>query len=220
MLETRFPRIPGDIGNPETFSFPVLKRVVAGASPRRVVVEADRALVDPFIAAGRELVAEGASLITTSCGFLALFHRELAAALSVPVLTSSLLQVSPVYRMLRPGQWVGILTANAVALTRAHLEAVGAGEVPVVIAGLEHTREFAQVFLKNGETLDIEAARGEVVRVAGKMVKDHPEIGALVLECTNLPPYSDDLRRETGLPVFDVVTLVNWVWAARKLERP
>lgn len=215
MLETRFPRIPGDIGNPETFAFPVRKRIVEGASPRRVVMEADPTLLQPFIDAGHQLIAEGATLITTSCGFLALFHKEMAAALPVPVLTSSLLQVAPVYATLRPGQTVGILTANKAALTPRHFAAVGAGDVPVATAGLEETAEFARVFLQNAETLNVEAARAEVLEATRRLMAENPAIGALVLECTNLPPYADDIRRITGLPVFDITTLCNWAWAAR-----
>ncbi len=215
MLETRFPRIPGDIGNPKTFSFPVLTQVVRGASPRRVVVEADPALIDPFIEAGLDLIARGATLITTSCGFLAVFHRELSSALPVPVVTSSLLQVVPVAAALGPGQKVGVLTANRSALTPRHFAGVGAEGVPVAIAGLEATTEFAPVFLGNRETLDVETARLEVLEAAAELMKRHSEIGALILECTNLPPYSEDLRRLTKLPVFDIVTLINWAWAAR-----
>lgn len=91
MLDTRFPRVVGDIGNPLTFDFPVLYRTLRGASPQRVVRERDPALLAPFIDAGRALVEQGATAITTSCGFLVLFQRELKAALPVPVWTSSLL---------------------------------------------------------------------------------------------------------------------------------
>src|SRR5579864_8430647 len=89
MLEARFPRIPGDMGNAATWPFPVLYRVVKGASPQRVVRERAAGLLDAFIAAARELVALGADGITTNCGFLSLYQRELAAALAVPVATSS-----------------------------------------------------------------------------------------------------------------------------------
>lgn len=220
MLETRFPRIPGDIGNPDTFEFPVRKRIVQGASPRRVVMEADPALLQPFIDAGRALIADGATLITTSCGFLALFQREMAAALPVPVLTSSLLQVAPVHASLQPGQKVGVLTANKPALTPRHFAGVGAADIPVVVAGLEETPEFARVFLHNAETLDVEAARAEVLEATRCLMIDHPDIGALVLECTNLPPYAGDIRQLTGLPVFDITTLCNWAWAARAGGNP
>src|SRR6202012_1617413 len=79
MLEARFPRIPGDMGNATTWPFPVLYRVVKGASPERVVLHEAAGLLPQFLRAAAELVAEGAEAITTNCGFLSLFQQELAA---------------------------------------------------------------------------------------------------------------------------------------------
>src|SRR5262245_62716288 len=93
MLEARFPRIPGDMGHAGTWPFPVLYKVVTGASPRRVVIDAASGLLSSFIEAARELESLGADGITTNCGFLSLYQRELAAAVRVPVATSSLMQV-------------------------------------------------------------------------------------------------------------------------------
>ena len=107
MLEARFPRIPGDMGNATTWPFPVLYKVVRGASPRRVVTERAAGLLDDFLAAARELVDLGADGITTNCGFLSLFQRELQEAVGVTVATSSLLQVPWVQAMLPPGKRVG-----------------------------------------------------------------------------------------------------------------
>jgi len=97
MLETRFPRIPGDMGHAETWPFPVLYKVVPGASPRRVVCDGARGLLDKFLDAAEELVRLGADGITTTCGFLSLYQREIAAHVGVPVATSSLMQADPVY---------------------------------------------------------------------------------------------------------------------------
>jgi len=105
MLDTSFPRIKGDIGNPDTFNFPVLYKVVKDASPARIVLQADKSLIQPFIEAGLALIREGAKLITTSCGFLALFHNELTDALNVPVFSSSLQQVGG----LKTGQLMEIM---------------------------------------------------------------------------------------------------------------
>src|SRR5438105_13367166 len=88
MLEARFPRIPGDMGNATTWPFPVLYRVVRGASPEKVVLQGARGLLPDFIAAAQELVHLGAEAITTNCGFLSLFQNELAEAAGVPVATS------------------------------------------------------------------------------------------------------------------------------------
>src|SRR6185437_1083584 len=78
MLDARFPRIPGDMGNAGTWPFPVLYRVVRGASPERVVLDAASGLLDDFLRAAADLVADGAEAITTNCGFLSVFQRELA----------------------------------------------------------------------------------------------------------------------------------------------
>src|SRR5262249_14345309 len=87
MLQTRFPRIPGDMGNATSLPFQVSYRVVEGASPERVVTAGDEELLTPFINAARELEREGALAIATNCGFLAMFQRQLAAAVNIPVFT-------------------------------------------------------------------------------------------------------------------------------------
>ena len=209
MLETTFPRIPGDIGNPETFSFPVLYQTVRGATPQKVVINAEKGLVPDFIEAGHVLVSRGVRAITTSCGFLALFHPQLVEALPVPVYTSSLLQVHLARRVIRRNQKVGIITARKKSLTDAHLAGVGIRNDLVVVAGMEDAREFSAVFIGGQETLDEKKCRREMQSIARCLVDTHPEVGAIVLECTNMPPYSDTVRQTTDLPVFDAVTMVN-----------
>jgi hypothetical protein len=119
MLEARFPRIPGDVGNATTWPFSVLYKVVRGASPERVVRRRAAGLLDAFVAAGRELVAEGADDLVTNCGFLSLFQDDLAAACAVPVAASALMQAPLIERLLPPGRRVGVLTVSAASLTRS-----------------------------------------------------------------------------------------------------
>jgi Asp/Glu/hydantoin racemase len=215
MLDTRFPRIPGDMGNASTFPFPVRYLRVAGADPDRVVRKGARDLLPAFVEGARALEREGVGAITTNCGFLARFQDELAAAVAVPVFTSSLLLVPLVHRMLAPGRRVGVLTVDAASLTRDHLAAAGiAPEVPLAVAGLEGEKEFTRVLLGDELILDVDAARAEHVRVAQRLIADHPDVGAIVLECTNMPPYAADVQRATGRPVFDIVSLVTMVHAA------
>lgn len=211
MLDTKFPRIPGDIGNALTFDFPVKYKKVKGATSQRVVREADPSLIAPFIEAARELEEEGVSAITTSCGFLAIFHEYLADAVSIPVFTSSLLQVPIVFRMLKKGQKVGIMTASKPHLTELHFKGAGIKDIPLVIYGMEEQEEFPAVFLDQKETLDIEKAESEMVQVATKMVSENPDVGAIVFECTNMPPFRKAVQQAVNLPVFDIVTLMNYV---------
>jgi hypothetical protein len=209
MLEARFPRIPGDVGNALSFPFPVLYAVVPGASPDRVVRRRAEGLLDSFIAEGRKLVRQGAEGIVTNCGFLALYQGELAAALEVPVATSSLLQVPFIERLLPPGRRVGILTIAAGHLSAEHLAAAGvAPDTP--IAGTPPDGHFVRAILDDGPELEPLRCEAEVVEAALGLVASAPEIGALVLECTNMCPYSRAVRRRLDLPVFDMLSLIAW----------
>lgn len=214
MLETAFPRIPGDIGNALTFDFPVLYKIIKTATPRRVVIDRAKELLDLFIEGSRKLEKEGVEAITTTCGFLAIYQKELADAVSVPVLTSSLLQVPLVYRMLKKDQKVGIITIFGQHLSREHLEAVGAADIPSVIIGTESEMEFTRAIAGNELYLDVDKARNDVVETAKTLVLGNPSVGAIVLECTNMPPYAKAVQEAVKLPVFDIITLIKTVHMA------
>lgn len=213
MLEARFPRIPGDMGNALTWPFPVHYKVVRSASPDRVVRQGAEGLLDVFIAAARELVADGVDGITTNCGFLSLFQQELADAVGIPVATSSLMQVRMVNALLPAGKRAGILTVSASSLTPKHLEKAG---VPVgtPVGTTEGGREFTRVLLDNELELDVGLARQDNVDAARALISANPEVGAIVLECTNMIPYAADIREATGLPVFSIETFVRWFQAS------
>ncbi len=219
MLEARFARIPGDMGNAATWPFPVQYRVVPGASPERVVMQRAEGLLQPFLAAAADLVAHGAAAITTNCGFLSLFQRELAAHVGVPVATSALMQVPWVQATLPPGRRVGVVTISKASLTAAHLEAVGASAATPMV-GCEGGRELFPVLIAGKrEALDTELAEQDVVSAALTLARSHPDIGAIVLECTNMPPYAAAVAKATRLPVFDIVTLVHWLHGAVQPQR-
>ncbi|MBS0639459.1 MAG: aspartate/glutamate racemase family protein [Acetobacteraceae bacterium] len=213
MLEARFPRIPGDMGNAETWPFPVLYRVVRGASPEKVVLDGAAGLLPDFLDAAAELVRDGAEAITTNCGFLSLFQAEIAAHVGVPVATSSLMQVPWVQAMLPPGKRVGVITVSAQSLTPRHLAAAGVPpDTPFV--GTEDGREFFRVLiLAEKQDLDIDLACQDILQAGRRLILRHPDIGAIVLECTNMPPYARTLQAELGLPVFDIYSLVTWLRA-------
>ena len=207
MLETRFPRPRGDIGNAETFAFPVRYRTVRGASPRRVVVERDASLLAPFIVAARELEGEGVAAITTSCGFLSLFQREMAAAVGVPLWTSSLLLVAELERGLSDGGRVGIVTADAASLGADHLRAVDARD-DTPVEGLAPGSSFHATLLDDRAELDEAEAEPATGAAALRLVARRADLAAIVLECTNMPPYAEAVRVATGLPVYDITTLI------------
>jgi hypothetical protein len=213
MLETFFPRIEGDMGHAKSFGFPVAYNVVRGAIPRKVV-GGDRSLLEPVIEAARELEAMGVRAITTNCGFLALFQKELAENLSVPVFTSSLMLVPFAHRIIPPGKRVGIIVADSTQMTEGHFNAVGwsSHDIPVRIYGLERCAEFVRAVLENSQDMDWELFREEFLSLVREIPRNSPEVGALVLECTDTSPFAAETRKVLGLPVFDITALIRLVW--------
>ena len=219
MLEAKFPRIPGDMGNGTTWPFPVLYQVVSGASPEKVVLKGAAGLLPDFIEAAKELVRLGAEAITTNCGFLSLFQKEIAAAVGVPVATSSLMQVPWVQATLPPGKRVGLVTVSGSTLTPAHLEGAGVPlDTPLV--GTENGREFFRVLIKaEKEDMDIALAEQDVVEAGKQLVANNPDVGAIVLECTNMPPYAAALQAAVGIPVYDIYSMITWFHAGLRPRR-
>ena len=208
MLDTRFPRLAGDIGHPGSFGGAVRHRVVEGAAPRRVVTSAsalrESGLGARFIEAARALAEEGARAITTSCGFLVLLQDELQAALPVPVVTSSLLQLPA---LLARQQQVGVLTISAERLSEDHLRAAG---VPrdrlddVVVQGVDPAGPFAWAILGNEPSMDVEGAARDVVQAAVALRRRAPDLRAAVLECTNMPPHARAAAQASGLQLLSL----------------
>ena len=218
MLESQFPRIHGDVGNAATWPFPVLYKVIKDASPDRVVRQNAEGLLEPFLEGARELVKTGVDGITTNCGFLALFQAELAEAAGVPVASSSLMQVAWAQSLLPPGKRVGVVTISAGTLTADHLRGAGVPEGTPVI-GTEQGQEFTRAILGDELALDIDKSRSDIL-AAGKALCDaHPDIGAIVLECTNMVPYAADLADALEMPVYDFYSLVTWFQAGLSPRR-
>lgn len=204
MLDTAFPRLPGDVGHLASWGLPVRAVVVPGALPQRVVQQADAALLQPFIDAARGLVDEGAVAVTTSCGFLVRWQAELQAALPVPVWTSALLKLP---ELMQPG----VITIDAASLGPAELAAAGAA-AGTPVQGLAPGCHLQQVLLGNQARLDAAQAQADVLAAAALLLQRAPLITDLVLECTNLPPYAAALQRATGRPVHHLMTLVHERW--------
>ncbi|RZS85433.1 aspartate/glutamate racemase family protein [Pigmentiphaga kullae] len=212
LLDTGFQRVPGDIGHAATWPFPVQYAVVKGATGARVAGPEAGGTLDLFARAAADLAAMGVDGIVTSCGFLAVLQRELAARCPVPVATSSLLQIPMAQALLPPGRTVGVLTPVAEALTSAHFQGVGVAGTPPV-EGLPPDSLFKRDLLENRTAFDVAAHQREVVAAARRLVGRHPEVGAIVSECANFPVHSAAVAAELGLPVFDTHTLVSWFHA-------
>ena len=215
LLDTTFPRIPGDVGNERSYPFPVQIKKVRGATVQRVVYDADPTLRELFIDAARELESEGVAAITSSCGFLSPVQKDVAEAVNIPVFLSSLMQVPIVYAMTQ--RKVAIVTANSKSLTSIVCESAGiTSNIPIEVVGMEDVSAFRNPILKDGANLDRKQIEDEIVVRAENLLQQHPKIGSFVFECHNLAPYAQAVQAATGKPVFDIIDFAGWVYNSIK----
>lgn len=213
ILDASYPCIPGNVGNASTFDFPVRYEKVEGASIDRLLNQRDAALALPFINAAKNLQRSGVKAITGACGFMALFQREAAASVDIPVFLSSLLQIPFIHQV--TGKKIGIITANASCLTEKHFINAGiSSDFPIALEGMENQPEFKSAILEEKGTLDSELIEDEVTEVARKLLRDNPDIGSILLECSDLPPYAAAVQAAVNLPVFDFITMINYIHAS------
>lgn len=216
MLDTTFPRIIGDVGNAGTWNFPVLYEVVKKIPNDKVVLNLETEDIFPFIEAAKTLEAEGVRAITTSCGFLAIFQKILAAEVNIPVFTSTLILI-PFIKNIIGNKKILIMTANSDTLTERHFEGAGINKLDdsLEIIGTQNLPTFTNFTVQNWRSVDVEACRKDLFSVMENnlSLKNH-EVGAILLECTNMSPYSSEIRRKYNLPVFDFVSMTNFVYSS------
>ncbi|MDQ6433914.1 aspartate/glutamate racemase family protein [Mesorhizobium sp. LHD-90] len=215
LIDCRTPFIPGDVGNASSYGYPVLYRTVPDVTLERLIEKGDLSLTEKVIEEARMLEAFGVTAITSDCGYMMHFQEQVAAAVKIPVMLSSLLQLPFIASLLGPEQAVGIVCANRKRLTSELLaKAYPAARIPVHVAGLETCPNFRGPILDETDTLNSDLIEAEVVATAEALCGDHPEIGAILLECSNLPPYAHAVQARTGRPVFDFLTMIDFVRSA------
>jgi Asp/Glu/hydantoin racemase len=213
ILEAAYPCIPGNVGNASTFPFPVRYQAVHGASIDRLMNQRDPSLLESFINAARQLESCGVKAITGACGFMAQFQPHVRDAVNIPVFLTSLLQIPFIFQL--TGRPVGVITANSSCLTPQHFTGAGIpADLPLVVAGMEGRPEFREAILEEKGTLDSAKIEQEVVHVARELVTGNPHIGAILLECSDLPPYAKAIQHAVNLPVYDFFTMINYVHTA------
>jgi hypothetical protein len=214
LLENYAPFIPGDVANATTYDFPVRFQRVENFSVERIFKH-DMSLLDPVLEAGRALVREGVRAVTGDCGFMAIYQDQLAAQLEVPVFMSSLLQIPFLKSLIGPDEKIGVITASSASLDEFVLRSSGVDSPALlVIKGLEHKEHFASAVIKEEGLLDSQKIEREVVDVAEQVVAEDPKVKVMLLECSMLPPYAAAVQEAVNLPVFDFLTMINYVFSA------
>lgn len=214
LLDVWYPILPGNVACAATFNYPVRHKQVSGATQERLL-NFDPSLIEDLIIAGRELEMEGVRAIVGACGYLGYFQKALAAVMDVPVYLSSLIQIPLIKAGLKPHQKIGVICADKSSLTPQVFKNAGVDDHAVcVVYGLEDMPEFSGVLKSDRGYFDNKTIRDEIVETAKKLTRSQPDIAAILLECSDAPPYSADVQKAVGLPVFDYITMIDWVHSA------
>lgn len=212
MLDTGFPRPSGDVGNPASWEMPVRFKKVSGASPDKIIRQGGAGLIEDFLIAGEALIAEGCGALVTSCGFMARHQSVLSTKLSVPIATSSLLQLPMVSTLIGQERKVGVITYDDAGLDDAIFAACGA-DVSTPRIGMPDGGAFRELIEGSG-TYDRVALEAEIIHAAQELKSREHDLGAVVLECTNMPPFAQAVAKACRLPVFDVLSLGHWLFSS------
>lgn len=218
-------KLPGDPGHPDTFNYPVEIGVVQGSY--RDLIEGSEAAKESLIAAARALEKRGVCAIAGDCGLMALYQAQLADAVSVPVIASSLVLIPAIFAMLGRSRLLGVITGHSGLLGARHLEAVGAScPERLRIRGMEYAPHFRAVVIEGRARAEAAIMQRELLEVADAMAKAEPKLGALLIECSNLAAFGKDAAARLGIPVFDINTAISFLRdatqkhaCARQLER-
>ena len=215
LIDASTPFIPGDVGNASTYDFPVIYKTVPGVTLERLIEKGDLSFTEKVIETAKELEKTGVRAITSDCGYMIHFQRQVAAELSIPVIMSTLIQLPLLERTIGKDQKIGIICANRKKLTGDMLEAAGVQNKDcIVIRGLEEKPYFRSPILDEEPELDDCKIEEEIRETALDLIRAHPEISSIVLECSNLPPYAHAVQEVTKRPVFDFTTLINLFYGA------
>lgn len=219
LLETSVPFIPGDVANATTYDFPVRFQPVKGFTVARAIGK-DPTVYPDLKRAAEMLKEQGVRAVTGDCGFMAVHQKRLAKELGLPVFLSSLIQIPFIAAIIGSDKKIGILTADSHALTSELFRDIGVENTDgLVVEGLEASEHFYQSAIEETGELDSSAIEKEVVRAAEKMIERDSAIRALLLECSLLPPYAAAVQQAVNLPVFDYITMIDYVFSALKRRR-
>lgn len=214
-LYNQMPFFPGNISNAYTYDYPVKYIQVEGAEIDNIL-RGDESNLQPIIDAAKILQRDGCRVICASCGFFGHYQAAVADALDVPVYLSSLIQAPWALVAMSSKKKLGVVTANAERLSDKMCRSCGITpemQERMVVAGVQNGEEFSHALTGEGG-IDYDKFGEDICAAARELVRNNPDLGALLLECADMPTYAHLIQAEHNLPVYDAITMINYAKSA------
>jgi len=214
-LDYDYPANKGDIDCADSFTYDVFYKVVPGLTFEMCQSgEMTPEVEERFKYAINWLIYEkNVKAITGDCGFMMYFQKLARQTTRLPIFMSSLCVLPAVTCSYAQDEQIIIMTANGKTLEpmRDLIRdecGVDTEEQRYNIIGCQDVDGFEAV--AEGGKVDFDKTEPGIVKLAMDSLAKYPETRALLLECTELPQFSDSLRKATGLPVYDAITACNF----------
>jgi Asp/Glu/hydantoin racemase len=211
-VATPFVFVPGNIQNATTLGFPVAYECAEGVSIAELL-EGAKKVETALLSAAARLEKRGVRAIVGACGSFANFQTVLNSAVSVPVFSSVLTQIPWLLRMLPRTQRLAIIFADKRSFTaQVQAECCIDDLSRLVITDCMPLAPF-RALIEQPYRIFHQELRLAVAEHARDLVRTHPDIGLVVLQCSELSPYASAIQAAAHRPVVDVVGLAQWVYS-------
>lgn len=208
-VDLLYPKMPGNVANATTYPFPVLYKKVSFEIER--LFEGDCGLEEEIVNAAKELESEGVRAIVGACGYFVHFQRAVAEAVNVPVFLSSLCQLPMIKLSVSEKKNILILAASGEHIDEKALSVVGVDNERIIVRDIGSLPAFSPIRYGK-KALDNGKLTEELCRVVTEELNKNPNVGAILLECSDLPPYASAIQSVCGLPVFDFNTMIDLIY--------
>jgi len=204
-----YPKLPGNVANATTYPFPVLYKTVSFEIEE--LFAGSDSIKKQIVDAAIFLEKQGVRAIVGACGYFAHFQPDVREAVDVPVFLSSLCQLQFIKTSISQKKKVAVFAASGDDIDETLLKKVGTDPDRIRITDVGGMESFAPI--RYGKTtLDNEKLTADICALADSLVKEDPDVGAILLECSDLPPYARAIQSVTGLAVFDFNTMIDLVY--------
>jgi hypothetical protein len=211
--------IPGNMSNATTFDFPILYRRMNADNVADVMANPPtQNFTDAIVEAAQWLELQGVRAIMGNCGFFGSYQNAVKARINVPFYSSSLMMLPMMVHSMPGNKKVGVITANGPVLEKVQaIENCGLSpedkENRIVVMGCENGAEFSSAIMANTGVYNPLKVGQEIVAVAKQMLQENKDIGAILLECTELSPHAAEVQNAVRMPVWDYTTLTKWIYS-------
>ena len=216
-MRVNLPMIPGNMGNASTFDFPMLYREMNADNVFDVMANPpSKNFTDGIVEAAQWLELQGVRAIMGNCGFFGSYQNVVRKQINVPFFSSSLMMLPMMVQSMPANKKVGVITANGPILKKVQaIQNCGLSledkKNRIVVMGCEEYPEFATGIMANTGRYNPNKVEKEIVSVAERMLVANKDIGAILLECTELSPHAVAVQNAVHMPVWDYTTLTKWI---------